>query len=95
MNSVLIVCLDAKLRSLAFGVASELGFRVDAVADQASMEKRLAKDRYLSILMEQGVLSDHVAPAECKVLEIDTDSDADTLRALLVSIQPQSDLPSD
>lgn len=54
--NILIVVLDSAKRQICFDVLAARGAHVDAVADATSAEKRLAKDRYSGVVLEEGLL---------------------------------------
>ena len=54
-RAILVVALDAALREAAFERLAAAGYRIDAVANSENARKRVGKDRYTVIVVEDGL----------------------------------------
>ena len=52
---ILVVALDAELREKIFDRMAAAGYRVDGVADLPSARKRIHKDSYALLVVEEGL----------------------------------------
>lgn len=60
--NILIVVLDSAMRQICFDLLAARGAHVDAVADATGARKRLAKDRYSGLVLQEGLLPEAEHP---------------------------------
>ena len=79
---ILVVAMDADLRQEAFDRCTAEGYVVDGVADTQSARKRLAKDEYALLIVENEIGFDagEVEGIPLLVVSADTPRDADGWR---------------
>ncbi len=87
MKSVLVVCLDAKLRNALFGLVSQRGFRVDAVGDAIALAKRLSKDEYAFVVLEKDVIDVPTLPDTTTIIEVSAELDRSQLEERLIKME--------
>ncbi len=85
---ILVAARDATLRQEAFDRLSAAGYRLDAVGDRRSAEKRVARDAYDLLVGEEELLSPSLSTIPC--LFLTPGDEGDLLDRVQETLEPGS-----